>query len=95
MIPALVAIVTAVTLGAVGACGKTEPASSLAPTRAPTAEEIVVSGDVIPPETLQLVTAIVPDWDARFVGIHTINHADRLTVVDFIRRYPRWRGASP
>ena len=70
MIRALVAIVV------LGACGKTEPASSLAPTHGPTAEEVVVSGDVIPPETLQLVTAIVPDWDATTAQLRFWERAD-------------------
>lgn len=45
------------------ACGKSEPAASLAPPVVKP-DHVVLSSDVIPDDTLQLVTAIVPTWDA-------------------------------
>lgn len=61
----------ALLLLALAACGnKSEPAASLAPTGsappgpAPVLAHEVLSSDVVPPETQQLVTAIVPAWDA-------------------------------
>ncbi|MGH7503942.1 MAG: glucosamine inositolphosphorylceramide transferase family protein [Longimicrobiales bacterium] len=37
------------------------------------------------------VSTIFPDWSADLTGIHTINAAGRLSVVDLRRRLPRWR----
>lgn len=50
------------------ACGKSEPAGSLSPaTPAPGSAALaheVMSSDVIPAETQQLVTAVIPSWTA-------------------------------
>ena len=63
MIPPRAAMCVALALAA---CGKSEPARSLAPAPSATlpANHVVVSSDAIPDDTLQLVTAIVPTWDA-------------------------------
>lgn len=31
------------------------------------------------------VSKILPKWEKSIVGIHTINHADQLTVTDVLR----------
>lgn len=55
---------------ALGACNRTEPAAALAPAPSPAAPAHPVpapqpaAGAVLPAETLQLVTAVIPTWDA-------------------------------
>jgi hypothetical protein len=33
---------------------------------------------------------ILPDWSPHLAGVHTLNHAGALTVMDCIAREPRW-----
>ena len=55
----------ALLLLALAACGnKSEPAASLAPAGSANLQHELLSSDVVPPETQQLVTAIVSSWDA-------------------------------
>jgi hypothetical protein len=37
---------------------------------------------------------ILPDWNRRVVGVHTLNRAGDLTVMDCIYRAARWRGST-
>lgn len=64
---------------AVAACGKSEPAGSLAPAAPPPVlrpDHVVLSSDVIPDETLQLVTAVIPRWDATTAEVRLWERAD-------------------
>ncbi len=62
----------------VAACGKSEPAGSLAPppTGPVAVTDPVSSAEVIPGETLQLVTAIIPTWDATTAELRLWTRAD-------------------
>jgi hypothetical protein len=37
---------------------------------------------------------IRPDWNRRVIGVHTLNRAGDLTVMDCIYRAPRWRRST-
>lgn len=78
---ARIASIAIVSMLALVACGKSEPAGSLAP---PTTQPVViadpiVSSDVIPAETLQLVTAIIPTWDATTAELRLWERPDAKT----------------
>ena len=74
------------------ACGKSEPAGSLAP---PTTQPVVIadpiiSSDVIPAETLQLVTAIIPGWEATTAELRLWERPDART--PWKQALGPWRG---
>lgn len=79
------ALLLAAAAGALGACGSSERAPSAPPPiTSPEAPAAPATASPIPAHTRQLVTAIVPDWDAPTAEL-------RL----WLRDGDRWRAAGP